>query len=84
MQRIFIVDPCKGIKCKHYGVCKANPQASKGYECSCRKCTTIISPVCGSDKKTYKSECFLKRTSCRKNSYLHVTHEGPCGRYTLP
>ena len=79
----FIIDACKGRKCKNYGVCKANPLKKKGYECVCRECTTMLSPVCGSDKRTYKSECFLKRTSCRKNIKVYVTHPGPCGRLQL-
>ena len=78
--QICFADPCKGVKCKNYGVCKANPSAPKGYKCACRECTTVVSPVCGSDKRTHKSECFLRRASCRENKYLFVTHKGPCGR----
>ncbi|XP_028394352.1 uncharacterized protein LOC114518524 isoform X7 [Dendronephthya gigantea] len=71
-------DPCEGVKCKNYGVCKGDPQSEKGYQCVCRECLNVGTPVCGSNRRTYKSECFLKRTSCRKNKYLYVTHVGPC------
>ena len=79
-KEICIADPCKGVKCKNYGVCKANPSTPKGYKCACRECTTLVSPVCGSDKRTHKSECLLRRTSCRKDKYLFVAHKGPCGK----
>ena len=78
---IFVTDPCRGIKCKNYGVCKGKPQAEKGYKCVCRKCLSFGTPVCGSNRRTYKSECFLRRTSCRKHKYLFVAHVGPCGRW---
>ena len=71
-------NPCKGVKCKNYGVCKANPLSTKGYQCVCRECATVLSPVCGSDRRTYRSECLLKRTSCRKNNKIYITHPGPC------
>ncbi|XP_045116966.1 follistatin-like isoform X2 [Portunus trituberculatus] len=34
--------------------------------------------VCGSDNRTYKSECHLLKRACRKKKRLLVAHYGPC------
>ena len=34
--------------------------------------------VCGTDSKTYGSECQLKLFSCRLQQYIRVAYQGPC------
>ena len=79
----FSSDPCENITCANHGVCKRDANSIRGYRCECRQCTdfenTLV--VCGSDHKTYRSECELKRESCRRNRYITVRYFGRCGKF---
>lgn len=45
----------------------------------CGYCSRDICPVCGSDGKTYKSECELRRTACfRRDKTLVFLYKGEC------
>ena len=46
------------------------------------KCTRIYQPVCGSDGKTYNSECLLEREKCVKRLFIQVARTGPCEEIT--
>ena len=41
-------------------------------------CPKILSPVCGSDGKTYSNECVLKMTACESGEDITKVHDGPC------
>ena len=43
-----------------------------------KKCTRIYKPVCGSDGKTYNSECLLEQEKCVKKLSIQVVGTGPC------
>ena len=43
-----------------------------------KKCTRIYKPVCGSDGKTYNSECLLDQEKCVKRLSIQVSGTGPC------
>ena len=43
-----------------------------------KKCTRIYKPVCGSDGKTYNSECLLGQEKCIKKLSIQVEGTGPC------
>ncbi|XP_063988632.1 agrin-like isoform X5 [Diachasmimorpha longicaudata] len=69
---------CSNIECKNGAHCSAG-------ECVCpESCPEPTGePVCGTDAKTYPSECDLQRTACdklrSKLSSLHVAFHGECG-----
>ena len=75
------IDPCRGVICTNYGVCKPNPRALLGYQCECPvQCPPGISKVCGSDGRTYSSECELKRESCRRKITITISYQGSCSK----
>ena len=76
----FTLDPCRGVSCENYGVCKPNPRFLLGYQCQCpTQCPPGVSKVCGSDGRTYRSECELKRESCQRKIRITISYRGSCG-----
>ncbi|XP_034935622.1 agrin-like isoform X2 [Chelonus insularis] len=69
---------CTDIKCDNGAYCAAG-------ECVCPKSCPEPKgePVCGTDAKTYPSECELQRTACDRDKTklppLHVAFHGECG-----
>lgn len=68
---------CARVKCEHGAHCVAGV-------CVCPKSCPESSGelVCGSDVKTYQSECELQRAACGRDPKLptlHVTFYGDCG-----
>ena len=48
-------------------------------ECSCDfECGEYDVPVCATDGKTYKNQCYLLLASCKNQLDLQVRHEGNC------
>nr|P82968.1 RecName: Full=Four-domain proteases inhibitor; AltName: Full=McaPI [Melithaea caledonica] len=41
-------------------------------------CSLIYAPVCGSDGKTYPSECSMEATACIDEVVITKVHDGPC------
>ncbi|XP_048584165.1 follistatin-A isoform X2 [Nematostella vectensis] len=71
---------CSDMDCGPDRYCKARFQKSK---CVCRRthqrCSTLaISPVCGTNGKTYQNMCFLERRACSKQNRVTVAYRGPC------
>ncbi|CAB4035375.1 Kazal-type serine ase inhibitor 2, partial [Paramuricea clavata] len=60
------------ITLKHKGPCKG-----KGTTCL-RKCPKILSPVCGSNNKTYPNECALNIAICISHGRISKAHNGRC------
>ena len=47
--------------------------------CVCPDCSDVsLDPVCGSDQRTYKSECNLMRVVCRYGRHISVVQKGRC------
>ena len=73
----FTVDPCAQIDCKWPQLCVLNP--NRDPICLCQNnCTSRIEPVCGSDGKTYPSECHLQLEAFRHHKDIHVVLPGVC------
>ena len=72
------VNPCENDYCSHPGHrCQV---VSNQLKCVCNDaCPEIYEPVCASNGITYPSKCDMNSESCKKNEYLTVISEGPCG-----
>lgn len=75
---IYFPALCNNVDCENGARCSAG-------ECICpESCPdTRDEPVCGTDGKTYSSECELQRVACdrleTKLPRLHVAFNGECG-----
>ena len=49
-----------------------------GVKCVCPSCSHSGIKVCGSDGKTYRDVCALKKYSCEKNSIIEVVSRSEC------
>ncbi len=80
---ILFLDPCKEKVCEFFSKCIA--KADNTAACACPVCEENegYSPVCGSDAKTYASECRLQMTSCKEKRVLRITKRTACGMDTL-
>ena len=41
-------------------------------------CSKTDNPICGHDNKTYQSECFMRRESCRRKEAILKAYNGKC------
>ena len=64
-------DPCLLLKCPFHGVCRVDENDNPVCECI-TDCPDIDEPVCGSDGKSYSSECVLKSQACQTKTVVQV------------
>ncbi|XP_071519025.1 follistatin isoform X2 [Panulirus ornatus] len=68
---------CAGVRCGEDRKCVVRCGAPRCV-CSPQCHLKHKEAVCGSDGRTYKSECHLLKRACRKKKRLMVAHYGPC------
>ncbi|KAG8316609.1 hypothetical protein J6590_046655 [Homalodisca vitripennis] len=71
------VNPCKGVECSFGEECTISKFGIAQCECT-TSCEPVVRQVCGSDGKTYDSECHLRKASCLDRADLSVEYNGPC------
>ncbi|XP_033113619.1 agrin-like [Anneissia japonica] len=69
---------CDASNC-FYGTCEQDDDDEFGH-CNCKlRCRAErVQVVCGSDGKTYASECFMMENSCRSKKMITAVKQGPC------
>ncbi|XP_072261629.1 SPARC-like protein 1 [Pyxicephalus adspersus] len=86
-----LADPCANFHCKKGKMCKTDESANPFCACQdsdlCQP-TNLNDRVCGTDNKTYSSDCYLFARKCRlegtkEGSHLHLDYQGPC-KYIPP
>ncbi|XP_078533614.1 uncharacterized protein LOC144819696 [Lissotriton helveticus] len=82
----IILDPCQNFRCKRGKICERDEKGTPTCVCkdimSCPQ-TIKFDQVCGTDNKTYDSECHLFGTKCqmegtKNGSHLHLDYRGSC------
>ncbi|KAH9416857.1 hypothetical protein DERP_011972 [Dermatophagoides pteronyssinus] len=68
---------CKSLKCSQYQDCEINRYGIAQCQCP-TSCTKILKPVCGTDGKTYDSDCDLKRQACLNHRNISIRYMGTC------
>ena len=76
----FHLGPCKGRSCDYNAECVATREGTALCRCS-EQCFTVPKSVCGSDGKTYKDECEMKKASCIKRQPIKAVDSGKCRMY---
>ena len=76
------VQPCSKAGCEPDEECQVDEKGMP--QCVCPgPCPPIHRPVCGSDQRTYSSNCDLQRESCLQKRSIKLLYEGVCGKFRL-
>ncbi|XP_069039939.1 agrin isoform X5 [Lepisosteus oculatus] len=69
---------CEQERCKKFG--GSWDEDAEDDRCVCDfTCQSVPrSQVCGTDGRTYSSECELKKTRCEKQAHVEIHSQGPC------
>lgn len=65
-------DVCTDIKCDYDATCEIGPDKFPRCSCIFNCSDDNISPICGSDFRTYKSLCLMKMEGCQKQHELRL------------
>ena len=77
------INPCKAYACPRGKECHV--KGDKPY-CSCIEVCPAVSgqEICGTDNKTYRSECYMQVHNCKNNINVTKKHNGVCVRKSSP
>lgn len=77
-------DPCEGISCHSGDICRVNISRQPSCLCSNISCDDALTPVCASNGRTYKNECFMKSESCKIEREIIKLYDGKCSEDNDP
>ena len=71
------VDPCASVDCPSQSVCVLDSERKPHCRCG-DICPSDFQPVCGSDGRSYSSQCHLLQEACRSQRQLRILYKGLC------
>ena len=82
----FVADPCADVSCKSTETCVLDERRQPVCRCAdvCdddgrhRALTATLAPVCGSDGRTYRNGCAMRRYVCRTQHEINAVYRGSC------
>lgn len=78
---IFVTETCAGVQCGDGKKCvqrKSGPKCVCSPECRSNN-NSSKGPVCGTDGRSYRTLCRLRKRACRRKSHtLFVAYDGHC------
>lgn len=74
---LFLSDPCASIECLSTSVCVLDSERKPHCRCG-DTCPSDFQPVCGSDGRSYSSQCHLMQEACRSQRQLRILYKGLC------
>ncbi|EFX72773.1 hypothetical protein DAPPUDRAFT_254089 [Daphnia pulex] len=70
-------DPCASVECLSPSVCVMDSERKPHCRCG-DTCPSDFQPVCGSDGRSYSSQCHLQQEACRSQRHLRILYKGLC------
>ncbi|XP_067139294.1 agrin-like isoform X3 [Centruroides vittatus] len=71
-------NPCENLQCGPGQECDIDRYGIATCQCP-GACEPVMRPVCGTDDKTYDSQCELRRQSCVLQQPVSMDYRGVCG-----
>lgn len=72
---------CAEIECLHGAECQveSDERGEMTASCECPTCDdSPVAPVCGSDQRSHRSHCDMRKLACRNSVEVSVLRFGPC------
>ncbi|XP_067139289.1 agrin-like isoform X1 [Centruroides vittatus] len=71
-------NPCENLQCGPGQECDIDRYGIATCQCP-GACEPVMRPVCGTDERTYDSQCELRRLACVRKQDVLVAYRGECG-----